>query len=616
MLLELDQQVPAQGDLVLAAAMQLFTAADAVDLAIRLRGVPAPAESDAERLAARCATVCPHPEALPEIVLLAEQEEPDHPVVLTVEQTADVASTARSMILLTAVAQELWAGASTPPSPTRTAAPASPPATAQQAPRPGLVLRDPALGGTGTGGADSLADRLERLTSTARRQATQDSAHSDEQRDTDPDPSAGPRVPAPRPGQEPHATARPLITLREAALTRLAAVDRSRRTRLGTGAPVRAAVLVQHLDSWGALETIARALAAHPRVEADVVALDSALSRHPGETADVLAAAGWTTRDGAWLRAALPDLGVVVLCDGYDEFRPEGLRVPDFAAAGVRLVYSPYGTNIGGEQSQEERQYNGLLHNLAWRVFAPTTGQKDLFAQRCAAGDGHVRAVGSVKRERVLDLLTDPSPGAALRAATGAPRTVLWNPHFTIGEDGWSTFLTLLNPLLSYAASHRDLGLIVRPHFRLLVDLPRIPALAQVHRRFRQACETRRTIVLDDSRDYLAAFAASDAMISDQSSLIPEYLPLRRPVLYLHRPEGAPLNTDATFMAALPAAGTWPQVEAFLDQVRTGNAPVPDAEAVGAEHLGRGDTGAGERAVEAIVTDLFAELGLPEEQGQ
>ena len=107
-LVHLDRAAPAHGDVLMSAAMQLFSAADAVDLAIRIRGVLVPIEADADQLAARCAAVCPHPEALPEIVLLADAEEPEHPVVLTVEQTADVAQTARSVILLAALAQELW----------------------------------------------------------------------------------------------------------------------------------------------------------------------------------------------------------------------------------------------------------------------------------------------------------------------------------------------------------------------------------------------------------------------------------------------------------------------------------------------------------------------------
>jgi len=390
-------------------------------------------------------------------------------------------------------------------------------------------------------------------------------------------------------------------------------VDAGRRRRIETEGRLHAAVLVQHLDSWGALDTIARALAAHPGVRFDLVALDSVLSRFPGETAAVLARAGFTTRDEAWLRCALPELDVLVLCDGYDEFRPEGLRVPDFAAAGIRLVYSPYGTNIGGEATQERRQYDGLLHNVAWRVFAPTIGQRELFARRCTVGDAHVRTLGSVKRERVLALRADGSAGDALRAATGSATTVLWNPHFTIAEDGWSTFLMHLEPLLGFFAStRRDLGLIIRPHFRLLLDLARIPALAQVNRRFREACEKQRNVVLDDSRDYLPAFAAADAMISDQSSLIPEYLPLRRPVLYLHRPGGTPLNSDATFMAALPAAESWTDVAAFLGDVATGRATAADAAAIGEEHLGAYDAGAGARVVQCIVGDLLAELDLPQ----
>jgi len=374
--------------------------------------------------------------------------------------------------------------------------------------------------------------------------------------------------------------------------------------------PVRVGVLVQHLDSWGALETIATALGEHLRVQADVVALDSALSRYPGETAAVLAERGFAARDAQWLRAALPELDVMLLCDGYDEFRPEGLRVPDFAAHGIRCVYSPYGTNIGGERVQQARQYDGVLHNLAWRVFAPTQGQRDLFERWCSAGAGHVRTVGSVKRERVLALAQDPLAGKALRDATGAERVVLWNPHFTLNAGGWSTFDMFLQPLIEYVQTRRgELGLVLRPHFRLLTDLAGDPALAALNTQLRAAIEGG-LVVLDDSRDYLQAFAAADALISDQSSLIPEFLPRRRPILYLHRPGGAPLNTDAQFMTALPAADETTALTGFLDDVAAGRATPPDEARIDAEHLGDQDAGAGRRAAELVVTDLLGELGL------
>ncbi|MFN8079576.1 MAG: hypothetical protein U0Q19_08415 [Kineosporiaceae bacterium] len=189
MLVHLDRAAPAHGDVLMSAAMQLFTAADAVDLAIRIRGVPDPVEADAEQLAARCAAVCPHPETLPEIVLLAEAEEPDHPVVLTVEQTPDVAQTARSVIMLAALAQQLWDGESVPTSqpaqpsvPTQPAQPTQPARASNhseprptitdeqpQRPGPSLILRDPALGGTDEGyGETSLAAKLSRLASVPR----------------------------------------------------------------------------------------------------------------------------------------------------------------------------------------------------------------------------------------------------------------------------------------------------------------------------------------------------------------------------------------------------------------------------------------------------------------
>jgi len=635
--IELDPTPPRSGDVVLAAALQCFTAADPVEVAIYLHGVPELGPSHAEAVLARCEAACPDRALMPDVVLLCPGEKPEYPVVLAVSQVGKALPDARAVVLLANLARELWDGARERPASDPVSA--APGGKDRPAPTvrdraltlrdpaltlrdPALTLRDPALGGIGSAPSGNVPDRSQ-IAGLLGRLATPPPATpaplAPPLAQTRPAPAlpapAGFEAPRPTPdtpaiAAEPTRTTTERTLLRQAALEQIATVDEAGRAgRLRAGGLINAVVLVQHLDSWGALHTLTEALRDHPAVRLDVVALDSDLSRYAGETSQTLSEAGFEVRDADWMRAGLSGLDLVVLCDGYDSFRPEGLRIPDLCAAGIRLVYSPYGTNIGGGALQEQRQYNGLLHNVAWRVLAPTRGQKELFAGICEVGDSHVHALGSVKRERVLAVREDSRAGSALRRATGARVNVLWNPHFTVGDDGWSTFLTFVSPMLRYFTTRKDLGLIIRPHFRLLPDLRSIPALAGVERTLRATAAQHRTIVLDESRDYLAAFAASDALLSDQSSLIPEYLPMARPVLYLHRPGDVPVNADSRWVQALPTATTWSEVARFLSAIGARRAPLPPHDVIGPEHLGDGDAGAGARAATMLADHLRAEVG-------
>jgi hypothetical protein len=120
--LEIEPTPSAAGDFVLAAAMQCFTASDPVEIALYLRGATALYESHAADVAARCQAVCPDPGQMPDVVLLFGGEEPEHPVVLSLQQVGEPIPDARAVVLLANHARELWDG-EVSPEPAATPAP-------------------------------------------------------------------------------------------------------------------------------------------------------------------------------------------------------------------------------------------------------------------------------------------------------------------------------------------------------------------------------------------------------------------------------------------------------------------------------------------------------------
>ncbi|MBK7622177.1 MAG: CDP-glycerol glycerophosphotransferase family protein [Kineosporiaceae bacterium] len=393
--------------------------------------------------------------------------------------------------------------------------------------------------------------------------------------------------------------------------------------------PPLVVALVQVQSTWPSIAEVCSRLAV--RAEAgeigfEIVAFDSEHDPRPISTADFVRSQGFAPRDLAWFTAQVDDersaLALVLTDSPWDGLRPEATHALHLAERGVRLAYLPYGNNVGGGAKMMAMAYDLPLHRLAWRAFARSQTQLGLWRTHCSVGADHVRVVGLPKLDRMLALADgDADPGSPnvnrrgaghpVRELAGDRPVVLWNPHFTLGPDGWSTLDRYLGPLTDWAATHPGVVLMIRPHFRLLRDLPLLgeagqALLAALH----AAADTHPNIVLDTETDYLPAFTVADAMISDISSLITEWLPTRRPICYLHRLDGPGANADAEYLFSLDVATSWAGVREFLDTLAAGHDPGRDRrDLVLSRHFECLDGQSSARIAAELVDGLRAELG-------
>ncbi len=380
-----------------------------------------------------------------------------------------------------------------------------------------------------------------------------------------------------RPGQNPVTTADAVLSLLRAAAAGTSSVStellRARDAAIAARDAARRpgqrpliAVVAQVQSTWGAAADIVTHLFARDDVDVEIVGVPSEQESRTTDTAGFIRQLGHRARDVDWLKQQLDDacgpLSAVFFYDPWDGLRPEPAQAVAVAQAGVRIAYVPYGTNVGGGSDGESYAYDLPMHRLASRIYARSETQRQMFAEFCSSGADHVRVLGVPKFDR--------SMVRASGVPAGTP-SVLWNPHFSVEPDGWSTFLAYAERFLTYAAEHDDLTLILRPHFRLLRDASVIGG--NYERFVHSVLDTARALPnmqVDEEPDYMESFAASHAMVSDLSSLIPEYLATGKPVLYLHRPESRGVNRDAQYLFEGPLALDWPAVEDFLERVRNG----------------------------------------------
>jgi hypothetical protein len=386
------------------------------------------------------------------------------------------------------------------------------------------------------------------------------------------------------------------------------------RVRQSAGRP-HVVVLSQYRSYWGALQTVCEALSERDDVVLNVVALQPANDAEPGLTAQFLRERGYAPQDETWLLEHLDSIDVAIIDHPYDELRSAPLRSSALAAMGIRLAYLPYCTPTADGVHQQSLMYDLPLHQRAWRVFARSPRQAEMYARYGSVGNDHVRVLGLPKLDRLVNPPAARTPGSArLSGQIKGRRTVLWNAHFTVamGDRTLSTFDSYVEQLVGWFVAHPDVVLLFRPHFNLF---PRLRALGNegvaMERNLRATAARHRNVILDETPDYLDAFTVADAMISDASSLITEFMPSRKPVLYLHSDRGPGYNEDAAYFDDLYQARSWQDVERFLRMVVASDDPMrQQREASLTTHFHALDGRAGERIADHIVTHLQLELGL------
>jgi CDP-Glycerol:Poly(glycerophosphate) glycerophosphotransferase len=301
------------------------------------------------------------------------------------------------------------------------------------------------------------------------------------------------------------------------------------------------------------------------------------------------------------LDARQPD--VVFLQNPYDEARPEAFHSDYLSRRGVHIAYIPYALDTGIGEESMVYQYNMVCQNLASWIFARSQRHKDEFAVQCRAGNRHVHVTGHPK----FDYYDQRFQATAARDADGVT-TFLWTPHFVLpGERKMYTTFTLYCEAMLRLTERDDVHLIVRPHplFKQWIG----EASPQARRQYQQLLEAaaqRDNLTIDTGPDYAATFARSDALIADAGSFLLEYLPSKKPILYLTHQRCHGLNRTADFIYdAYDVAWQAEDIFRFVDNIVRGHDPMkPRREQVIRDELHMGEKTAGEHIAGIIYQAL------------
>lgn len=113
-------------------------------------------------------------------------------------------------------------------------------------------------------------------------------------------------------------------------------------------------------------------------------------------------------------------------------------------------------------------------------------------------------------------------------------KTVLWLPRWTTEDDiEATTFFKYKDILIDYFKSHPEMRLICRPHPKTFGHFIAIGAMTgEEVAQFKRLFAETENFLLDESGDYLPAFANADVFISDTSSLLVEEFATGKPIIF------------------------------------------------------------------------------------
>lgn len=149
----------------------------------------------------------------------------------------------------------------------------------------------------------------------------------------------------------------------------------------------------------------------------------------------------------------------------------------------------------------------------------------------------------------------------------GKKRVFLWNTWYNISVSSFRYF----DDIFQWFQDHNDCALIWRPHpMSEVVTKMYLPSQYSHFQECIQRVKNSPNSVLDEESSFLAAFTYSDAQISDQSSMMQQYLLMDKPLLWLEiRSLGA---TGDAFVSPrwMEQANSAEGIIHFMEQIRRG----------------------------------------------
>ncbi len=150
---------------------------------------------------------------------------------------------------------------------------------------------------------------------------------------------------------------------------------------------------------------------------------------------------------------------------------------------------------------------------------------------------------------------------------------VVWTPRWTTNENTCH-FFDYKDKFVSYCNQHADMDFVFRPHPQAKLNYAAEEGFSIADfEKYESLYLKSNNMNIDNTSDFLPLFYSADVLISDYSSVIPEFFLTGKPIIYCKK-DKAIVDLEGIWTEGLYYARSWNELETLLERLRNGDDPL------------------------------------------
>ena len=299
--------------------------------------------------------------------------------------------------------------------------------------------------------------------------------------------------------------------------------------------------VVQYIPGWNKLEPIYDRMKNDNRFNPIIVCVPFNIQDHKlldddgNDTYEYFVQHGYETMnalndDGSWLD--LKELSP----DYLFHSRPYNSVMPNCYISSKIVKYALICNVLYGASVTTDIRFSVInkdYYKDVYCFFAVDKGECRYYNKRFNLG--HILGItkslpyGAIGLEQMLNARTN-------RTKDQFRKKIIWTPRWsTDSKVGGSNFFNYKDVIIEFAKEYQDILFIIRPHPLMFGNFIKTGEMSEQEvDKFKSYCNQQNNIILDESKEYANTFWNSDMLISDVSSIVPEYFITKKPIIYCH----------------------------------------------------------------------------------
>lgn len=291
---------------------------------------------------------------------------------------------------------------------------------------------------------------------------------------------------------------------------------------------------------------------------------------------DLVKGFDWKTKQFIDLKKLEPDY--VFYQQGYNS-----IYIPEYRSNIVSkyakicyLSYFTYMNNLANGGVDDECYQLDFLRDVSF-FFAQYDSEKKYLESRLENVRGKkpmIFITGYPKYDNLTEYKESDSKAWGKKSWQGRFR-IIWTPRWTTNENACH-FFNYKDKLLDFCQNNQDIDFLFRPHPQAWVEWAHTGELSKREASlYRKKYDNVENATIDSISEYLSTFYHSDCLITDTSSIVPEYFLSGKPIIYCYE-DGSRYQFERGkgFSDGLYWVKNWKELQNTLERLKKGEDPL------------------------------------------